>query len=252
MADQWNWPDGQQVAVSLSYDDALPVHREETAPQLEQRGLRATFYVPIDSDLLDHRDAWVRIAQAGHELGNHTIFHPCRNPGNARSWPLPHRNLCDYTPARWEDEVRVASRILRSYDGREARSFGNTCCDLTLGIDETEAELDEMIARHFVAGRGATTGVPADPRSVRLTRVGCVSADGLAFEQIRQVLDAAAAIRGWVIFMAHGIGRDHRLQWSVESHSQAIDYLAANTRTIWTAPVAEVAAHIAMARARNA
>lgn len=251
MADQWQWPNGQQAAVSLSYDDALAVHREETAPQLEERGLRGTFYVPINADLLEHRDAWVRVAQAGHELGNHTIFHPCRNPNNARAWPPPHRNLCDYTPARWEDEVCVASLILKSYDGRTVRSFGNTCCNLTLGEGENEVELDDLIARHFVAGRGGTTNEPADPRTVRLTRVGCFAADGQTFGDLRQAIDAAMKIGGWLIFMAHGVGTDHRLQISREVHQQLIDYLAENSKAIWTAPVVDVAQYVVAARGQQ-
>lgn len=242
------WPEGRRAAVSLSYDDALPVHREEVAPALEARGLRATFYVPIDSDLLDHRDAWVRIARAGHELGNHTIFHPCPNPGNARSWPLPHRNLCDYDLARWEDEIKVANRILQSYDGRTARSFGNTCHAVAVGPPDAEVPLDEPIARHFVVGRGPGLEHCIDPARAQLTRLGCRTADDRTFDQLRAQIDEAIERGGWLVYCAHGVGRDHRLLWSVDSHEQTLDYLAQRADVVWTAPVADVGQYVRNAR----
>src|SRR5690606_5384791 len=148
----------------------------------------------------DHRDAWVRIAQAGHELGNHTIFHPCRNPGNARSWPPVHRNLCDYTLARWEDEVRVASRVLRSYDGRAQRSFGNTCCDVVAGPEESPIPLAGATRRHFVVGRGPQLDNVIAPRAATPARLGCYAADDKPFEALRAQIDETVARGGWTIF----------------------------------------------------
>ena len=32
--DDFRWPDGQECAVSLTYDDGLPVHHEHVGPAL--------------------------------------------------------------------------------------------------------------------------------------------------------------------------------------------------------------------------
>lgn len=250
MSERFSWPNGYRAAVSLSYDDALPVHREEVAPQLEAFGLRATFYVPIDSELLDQRDAWVRIAQAGHELGNHTIFHPCRNPGNVNSWPLPHRNLCDYTPARWEDEVRVANRILRLYDGRAHRSFGHTCCDLEIGQPGAVSPLAPIIARHFVVGRGGKRDNVIDPATADLCDLGCYEGDARTPDQYRDHIDRTLEAGGWTILMIHGVGRDHRLKVDVAAHTALLTMLAERRMEIWTAPVVEIGAYVAAQRGR--
>lgn len=247
MSELFPWPRGCRAAVSLSYDDGLPVHREDTAPQLEALGLRATFYAQINSDLLDHRDAWVRMAEAGHELGNHTIFHPCRDAHKRSGWPS-YRSLNDYTPERWEDEVHIASRILRTYDGRSRRTFGNTCCDTTIGPDEAPISLDDLLAKHFVAARGPVSSQVIDPRRASLMQLGCYSADRKSFEELRAILDETVEAGGWVIFMAHGIGRDHNLQWDVESHRRTLEYLAAQAGRIWAAPVVDVASHVAERR----
>ena len=238
------WPNGCRAAVSLTYDDGLPVHHEEVAPALEARGLRGTFYAPIDSDLLANRDAWVRVAQAGHELGNHTIFHPCRNPGNAREWPPPHRNLCDYTLARWEDEVRVANRVLTTYDGKAERTFGKTCGNLAVGPEDAQVFLDEALLRHFVASRGAATRSDTDPNEVDFARLGTRGVDGKAFDEVRTLIDDAAARGAWLILVAHGVGRDHPMFWARDSHTATIDYLAAQRDTLWVAPVIDIALHL--------
>jgi len=70
------WPDATQCAVSLSYDDSVPVHHREVAPLLEKHGLRGTFY--LSALTIENPEAWKIVAAAGHELGNHSLFHPCR------------------------------------------------------------------------------------------------------------------------------------------------------------------------------
>ena len=54
--------------ICLTYDDALPVHREVVAPLLAERGLRGTFYIPAGrDDLHEHIDDWRRVAAMGCE-----------------------------------------------------------------------------------------------------------------------------------------------------------------------------------------
>ena len=45
--------------ICLTYDDALPIHREVVAPLLAERGLRGTFYIPAArDDLHEHLADW--------------------------------------------------------------------------------------------------------------------------------------------------------------------------------------------------
>ncbi|HEU5101531.1 MAG TPA: polysaccharide deacetylase family protein [Roseiflexaceae bacterium] len=78
MATSFTWPNSIQCAVSLTYDDGLPIHYTLVGPALQRLGLLATFYPMVQSDLIWHADSWRGLAQAGHELGNHSLFHPCR------------------------------------------------------------------------------------------------------------------------------------------------------------------------------
>lgn len=127
--------------ICLTYDDALPVHREVVAPLLAERGLRGTFYLPAArNDLHEHLDDWRKVVEMGHELGNHSCFHPCRT---RPEWDWkPSYRLEDYTRERIHDELQLANRILHLIDGRTERSYGATCSDLT-AVNE-ESFLDDI------------------------------------------------------------------------------------------------------------
>lgn len=71
----FQWPNGNAVALSFSYDDGYPEGASIAAPQLEEHGIRGTFYLTW-SFMHSNVAAWKRVQDAGHELGNHTFTHP--------------------------------------------------------------------------------------------------------------------------------------------------------------------------------
>lgn len=245
----FRWPASFRAAVSLSYDDALPVHAALVAPTLEQHGLRATFYTPIISDLRAHPDNWRRVAAAGHELGNHSIFHPCRRiPPEGYGWLDAAYDLADYSPGRLHAELDVASFTLSLIDGRTVRTFGNTCCHTTIGRGADEQPIAPVLARSFVAARGAQTDRPAPPAALDLHDIGCFGADGLGLRALQAIVEAARAQGGWSLLMIHGVGSEsHHMHLEPEVHRQFVAWLA-QQRDVWTAPVIEVAAFVRQAR----
>src|SRR5437867_12950433 len=66
----WN---GHPAAVSLTFDDARPVHLDVAVHELNKRNLRATFFVTVSklTRLVDWRNAQAQ----GHEIGNHSVSH---------------------------------------------------------------------------------------------------------------------------------------------------------------------------------
>jgi peptidoglycan/xylan/chitin deacetylase (PgdA/CDA1 family) len=70
------WPGGAKAAVSLTYDDALDSQIANAVPALRAAGFKATFFLTKDN-IGPALSDWVRVARAGHEIGNHTISHPC-------------------------------------------------------------------------------------------------------------------------------------------------------------------------------
>lgn len=210
--------------VCLCYDDALPVHREAVGPALAERGMRATFYVPAARDDL-HREieGWRRLARLGHELGNHSCWHPCRTRAEW-AWKPPYR-LEDYDAERIRDELLLANRILRLIDGRTERSYGATCGDLSCGPGGGMPFLDRI--RDLFSGVRA--GLDDRPMTgpapfVLPTRSidGETSADVIAaLQSMRELED------GWMLLSLHGVGAGtHAGFMDAREHGDLIDWIA--------------------------
>lgn len=231
--------------VSLTYDDALPCHFESVAPLLEEHGLHGTFYVPCGPSFFQHTEAWREVAAQGHELGNHTVFHPCHD----QTWLDQAYNLRHYTARRWSDEVRLANSILSLVDGRTVRSFGNTCHHDVIGSGDSAATVTNLASDFFVAARGEHTRKPVDLKKINWFNLGTRSADHATFEELRIEIDRMTARGGWLILTTHAIGpRDHKLHMDEDEHTRLIEWLATRQETIWTAPVRVVAEAIKPSR----
>lgn len=236
-----NWPGGCRAAVSLSYDDGIPVHFEHVAPLLESAGLRGTFYVPVVTGLRSYPDQFRAMAMAGHELGNHSLFHPCRCEGERGNWLNPAYDLATYNERRWNEEMAVANFALQQVDGLSERTFGNTCYDNWIGPDDARICLEPMMERHFLAARGQLTGRPVDLSSLNFWNLGTINADYHTFDQLRQELETLIAAGGWIIYTMHGVGSDtHRLHIDTQEHRRLIAWLGEIRDRLWTAPVIDV------------
>jgi sialate O-acetylesterase len=213
--------------ICLTYDDALPVHREAVAPLLAERGLRGTFYTPAAcDDLYSHVADWRKVVAMGHELGNHSCFHPCRTRADW-DWKPPYR-LEEYTRARIHDEFQLANHILHLIDGRTERSYGATCSDLTVGNDESFVD---DIRDLFTAVRSGHTDQPlvgAMPFVAPVLFVDFKRAD----EVIAVIKSMHGQNNGWLILGMHGVGAGtHNNFMDADEHRHLIDWIAA--QSIW-------------------
>jgi len=236
------WPAGAAGAVSLTYDDGIANHFQHVAPALSAAGLRGTFYAHVMSeDFRNNTDSWRAVTARGHELGNHTVFHPCRaNPGITRDF-----DLRGYTEKRWCAEIELANWILGQVDNQTERTFGNTCWDNWLGPDENRICLEQLAARYFPAARGERNDLPVNPRSFNRYNLGTRSADGEKFSTLQDAIESAVSRGEWLIFTMHGVGQGTNSLFIADAeHRALIDWLAANRQRIWTAPVVEVSKYL--------
>lgn len=252
MTKHWSGGERARGVVSLTYDDGLPHHCEVVGPMLAERGFAGTFYVPVLSDLLERPEAWAALAAAGHELGNHSIFHPCRKEGGLKDlpWLDDGRDLRRYTVERWAEEVRVANGVLRLVDGRDSRSYGNTCHHETVGFAESaggegEISLRPVMREYFSAARGPRREQILRPDvegGCDLSSLGCFKGDDRDFEGMKTEIDEAVACGGWIIYCMHGVGpAEHNLHIDAGVHERVLDYLVALGDAVWVAGVDEVA-----------
>ena len=76
------WPEQCLGAVSLTFDDGLRSHLATAIPMLDEYGLNGTFYLnpPREGNAADwsaRLAPWRVAAGNGHEIGNHSLTHPC-------------------------------------------------------------------------------------------------------------------------------------------------------------------------------
>jgi peptidoglycan/xylan/chitin deacetylase (PgdA/CDA1 family) len=112
------WPNGHRAALSLSFDDGRSSQVDAGMPVLGQLGLKVTFYVTPGA-IEKRKTAWRAAAQGGHEIGNHSLIHPCSgNFAFARQ-----KALEEYTLARMNGELEQATRDIARITGVTTTSF---------------------------------------------------------------------------------------------------------------------------------
>ncbi len=243
MTVHFRWPAGRCCAVSLTYDDALSIHYEYVGPRLEAHGLRGTFYLNIAGNPMQNPAPWRELAARGHELGNHMLFHPCRRDSPRRlPWLDKAFDLRDYTPLRLQLELRVANAFLHLLDGRNERTYANTCFDIFIGRRWNKTAIGDLIRDDFVAARGARTDrLTVVSPSLDLMNVGSYLADGRTFHELRDEICAARDRGGWLNYVIHGIGPGtHSSFVEAEIHEELLSWLASQQQ-IWVRPFLDIA-----------
>src|SRR4051812_47043819 len=121
---------GKKCAVVLTYDDAIIQHLDNAVPLLDSLGLKATFYITAYSPGCRlHLNDWKKVAATGHELGNHTLYHPCIGDQPGREWVAEDYKMNHYTVRRMVEETRMTNAFLEALDGKTKRTFAFTCGD---------------------------------------------------------------------------------------------------------------------------
>lgn len=226
----WQWPNGAQAAVNLSYDDALSSQLDNALPALDKYGLKATFNLVLGNATVYARLAdWRAAAANGHELANHTLFHQCSRSVAGHEWVTADQDLDHTSVAELVAQIRVGNSMLHAIDGRTERTFAAPCGDLkAAGEEYLPAIRPEFIAIKSLFGGIATDMKTQDPYSVS----AAVPSNVTGKQLIAMARDAAD--RGTMInFTFHGVGGDY-LAVSNEAHEELLAYLAANRRVYWT------------------
>lgn len=236
-AQTWN---GKKSAVVLTYDDALNVHLDNAIPLLDSLGLKATFYLTGYFPGCSERLAdWKKISLRGHELGNHTLFHPCLGNQPGRQWVKADHDMSKYTLQQMIDEVRMMNVVLEALDGKKKRTFAYTCGDMKIG----DSSFIDRLRNDFVAARGVRPEMhPIN--EIRLYDIDCYAINGHTGEQMIELVKKSIQSNGLLVFLFHGVGGEHSLNVSLSAHRTLLHFLKQHEKDIWIAPMLEVAEHI--------
>jgi len=259
------WPEGRLAAVSLTYDDGLDGQLKHAVPALDSRGIKGTFFLasfqgvdhawslPNLTDPLSPRhQAWAAVKASGHELGAHTIYHPCEN-NNVGFRPA------DYDLARMAEELDESTERLTRLGATAPLTFAYPCGGDVVGISGGES-YTALVEERYLAARGSAMGVTA-AESVDLHQVAQKFGDteGASAADLIAYVDEAISQGGWAVFTFHGIGPAaecninefdlnacalNYLTTEDADHQALLDYLMQKQEQVWTAPFGEVAAHL--------
>jgi len=234
-AQRFAWPHGAVAAVSLSYDDGLDSQIAYAAPALDSAGLKATFFLTKDNVGPALGD-WRRLARSGHEIGDHTVSHPCAIGG--------------YSSGRFaRDELLPMEDWLDLNFGRSGpRVFAYPCSVTDLGpgnATEQRARYEALLRTiGFRAARTCDGDAPntlshvrTHPYRLRASAVTYeVDEPTPAMEYVRQAMEMG----GWAILVFHEIKPEPTVggDTSVATHDAVLGWL--KSQPVWCAPIGTV------------
>jgi peptidoglycan/xylan/chitin deacetylase (PgdA/CDA1 family) len=227
------WPGRARAAVSLTYDDGLDSQLDNAVPALDARELRATFFL-TEENMEARLSDWQAVAASGHEIGDHTVSHPCKLHG--------------YSAVRFaREEINMSEQFLDMTFGVDRdRVYAFPCGVIDLGRGpQLTAQLRyiSVLRRSFAAARAAD-GDPNDPRKVARERYVLQAVaptydrddPRLAIKYVRKAMRSGF----WAIMIFHDVlpRRIGDGDTSIVSHALILDWI--KSQPLWCAPMHDV------------
>lgn len=242
------WPEGKQAALSLSFDDARTSQVETGRALFQKLKAKATFYV-VPANMQEELDNWKQLLADGHEIGNHTLYHPCT--GNF-SWSRD-KALEDYTLSTMRQELLATNQQIKEMLGITPVSFAYTCGNTFVGRGRNTQSYVPLVAELFESGRGWLNEAANDPGFADLAMLQGIEMDGKDFEtDIKPLVDAAVENGSWLLLAGHDIGTGGRQTTRTGMLEKLVEYVQRPESGVWLAPVGTVAAHVKAQREKQA
>ncbi len=231
-------------AVSITFDDGTPSQLALAIPALNERQLRATFYLAPQGDGWRERLApWRDVAATGHEIGNHSLSHV--GPGNLSGQP---GGLEDWTLERIEQDILAAQERLAGFFPEPPRTYCYPCYSTFVGRGAGRQSYVPVVARHFLAGRGVGEyGFGNSPAVVDLACLTAQPTDRMSGFEMIGLAEELVARGQWLIFVFHNINGG-RLSVCQSDFLMLLDHLQRRRDAIRIATVADIAAEYERAR----
>jgi peptidoglycan/xylan/chitin deacetylase (PgdA/CDA1 family) len=239
-ANPYQWPDGKRGAVSLSFDDARPSQIEDGVPTLNKAGARATFYV-LPQAVERRLNEWKAVLTAGHEIGCHTLNHPC---SKNFTWVRDHANE-DYTLERMEGELTGANQRIHELLGVTPSTFAFPCGLTYVGRGEKTQSYVPLVAKHFLAGRGFRNEFLNSPHYCDFAQLAGIDGDMKSAEYLISMAKRAIDECGWVIMVFHDSRpNDARQTVRTDVLNEVCKFCLEPANGLWLDTIANIAGYI--------
>ncbi len=240
--DNFTWPNGAKAAICLTYDDGLPSHINTVAPLLDDYGFTATFYVTLNSpSLYENMEQWKALSKRGHELGNHSVYHPCQKSLPNMDWVKSYYDLDTYSVEQMHSEIQLANSFLKSLDGHDAHSYAYPCSQLLAGGKSYKDSIDVYVS----AARGGEVNFDnlLSPNTMDIYNVPSWAPNELDGDALIEYVQAVSNKKTLGVFTFHGVGAEY-LTTSNKAHEALLAYLDKHRDEIWITTFKEATEYI--------
>ena len=212
----WN---NHRAAVSLTFDDGLPVQLVFALPAMNARHMRGTFFLCPEN--LKSVESW-KAALVNDEIGNHTNTHP---------------HLTQISEGNRIMEIASARAYLETTFERSASSFAYP-------FEDSNPDVEADAKQFSFMARGYADQVYITPSSnVDWYRVGSqVARTSYNLQVYKGWITEALQAHAWVTFQYHGFAGVGYEPVPVPIFEQTLDYLSQEP-DVWVAPFGEVGAY---------
>jgi peptidoglycan/xylan/chitin deacetylase (PgdA/CDA1 family) len=242
----FSWPNGKRAAISLSFDEALPSQIDVGLDLLNKCGVKATFYV-VPKGVKEGLEGWKRALANGHEIGNHTMTHPCT--GNY-DWSADNA-IENYSLQMIAKDIDDANAEIQRLLGVTPKTFAYPCGQMFVGRGRQAKSYVPMVAERFIVGRGPNSDSINNPGFCDLSKVYGMAFNDMDYDDmVRQVSETVH--RGWwTIFVGYDISDRRGNQVTKTSALQALcQHITDPSRGIWVDTVEHIGRYIQQERAK--
>jgi peptidoglycan/xylan/chitin deacetylase (PgdA/CDA1 family) len=233
------WPNGKKAAISLSFDDGRSSQVQGGTALLDQFGAKATFYVLPDA-VEKNLNGWKKAVANGHEIGNHSLNHPCS--GNF-PWAR-QKALENYTIDQMMDELTQANKAIEKLLGVSCTAFAYPCGQTFVGRGKGTQSYVPVVASLFNTGRGWLNEAANDPQFCDFAQLTGVESDGKDFEQILPFVETALKNGQWLVLAGHEMNESGPQTTRLSMLRRLLEYANDPANGVWIAPVGAVAKYV--------
>ena len=235
----FEWPDGKQAVISLTFDDARLSQVDTGTALLDQYGIKATFFV-VPSTMELRLDGWKKAVANGHEIGNHTMHHPC-----SANFLWSRKNaLENYSVHDMRKELLESNKRIKELLGVTPEVFAYPCGQKFVGRNTKTKSYVPLIAKMFILGRGWRDEAMNDPLFCDLSQVNGIEMDGKNFDEILPFVEEAKKRGQWLVLAGHEMGESGVQTTRLSMLKQLIEYVQNPANKIWIVPAGTAAKYI--------
>jgi len=243
----FKWPNGTKAAFCLTYDDGLSSHISTVVPLLKKYRFKATFYPTLASSSIKlEMEKWKSLVKDGHELGNHTVYHPCRK--SEAEWVKDYLDLDKYTIEQILAEIEVANTFLQALDGKKTRTFAYPCTHMYAG----GLSFKDSVAHYATAARGGfyDPPEPLNPQDIDIYNAPAWGPNNNSSKDLIGYIKSILEKGTLGSFIFHGVGEGPMIV-SKEDHETMLKFLDAHRNEIWVTTFQEATDYLISYRQRN-